>query len=41
MQMVEMSATGPAAPRLPGWRPRVTSYRDGLAEVIEAWKAER
>ncbi|HEY2595317.1 MAG TPA: hypothetical protein VGK33_15605 [Chloroflexota bacterium] len=40
MQMVEMSATGSAAPRLPGWRPRVTGYADGLAEVVEAWKAE-
>jgi nucleoside-diphosphate-sugar epimerase len=37
MQMVEMAATGPAAPQLPGWRPRITNYRDGLAEVIEAW----
>jgi nucleoside-diphosphate-sugar epimerase len=41
MEMVDMAATGPAAPRLPGWRPRVTSYRDGLAEVVQAWTAER
>ncbi len=41
MQMVEMAATGHAAPRLPGWRPRVTDYRKGLAEVIEAWATER
>lgn len=41
MQMVEMGAAGPASPQLPGWRPRVTNYRDGLAEVIEAWTADR
>ncbi len=41
MEMVEMAATGPAAPRLPGWRPRVTNYRDGLAEVVRTWTAER
>jgi nucleoside-diphosphate-sugar epimerase len=39
MQMVEMAATGRAAPHLPGWRPRVASYRDGLAEVVTAWSA--
>ncbi|MBJ7595929.1 MAG: hypothetical protein JF886_13945 [Candidatus Dormibacteraeota bacterium] len=41
MQMVEMAATGPAAPQLPGWRPQFPSYRDGLAEVIEAWESHR
>ncbi len=41
MQMLEMAAHGPAAPKLPGWRPQVTNYRDGLAEVIEAWAADR
>ncbi|MDQ6846824.1 MAG: hypothetical protein M3019_04470 [Candidatus Dormibacteraeota bacterium] len=41
MQMVEMAATGPAAPQLPGWRPHFPSYRDGLAEVIEAWESHR
>jgi nucleoside-diphosphate-sugar epimerase len=41
MQMLEMAATGRAAPRLPGWRPRVTNNHDGLAEVIEAWRANR
>ena len=40
MQMVEMAAAGSAVPRLPGWRPRVTGYREGLAEVVEAWAAE-
>jgi nucleoside-diphosphate-sugar epimerase len=41
MEMVEMAAAGPAAPRLSGWRPRVTNYRDGLAEVVQAWTADR
>ncbi|MGH7722238.1 MAG: NAD-dependent epimerase/dehydratase family protein [Candidatus Dormibacteria bacterium] len=41
MQMVETAATGPATPRLPGWRPRVTDHRDGLAEVVAAWGAAR
>ncbi len=41
MQMVEMAAPGPAAPQLPGWRPQFTNYRDGLAEVIEAWASDR
>jgi nucleoside-diphosphate-sugar epimerase len=41
MQMVEMAVTGPAAPRLPGWRPVYPSYREGLAEVIEAWHRDR
>ncbi len=41
MEMVEMAATGHAAPRLPGWRPRVTDYREGLGEVIEAWATDR
>jgi nucleoside-diphosphate-sugar epimerase len=39
MQMVEMAAAGMAAPRLPGWRPRITCYRDGLAEVVTGWSA--
>jgi nucleoside-diphosphate-sugar epimerase len=39
MQMVDMAATGRAAPRLPGWRPRITCYRDGLAEVVRTWSA--
>jgi nucleoside-diphosphate-sugar epimerase len=41
MQMVEMTASGHASPRLPGWRPRVTDHRDGLREVIEAWHSRR
>lgn len=41
MQMVEMAATGPAAPQLPGWRPRLPSYRAGLADVLEAWHTTR
>ncbi len=41
MQMVELAANGPAAPRLSGWRPRITNYRDGLGEVVQAWTAER
>jgi nucleoside-diphosphate-sugar epimerase len=40
MEMVEMAATGPAAPQLSGWRPRITNSRDGLAEVVQAWAAE-
>ena len=41
MQMVDIAATGPATPRLPGWRPRVTDYRIGLAEVVAAWEPTR
>jgi nucleoside-diphosphate-sugar epimerase len=41
MEMVEMAATGPATPRLPGWRPRVTDHRVGLAEVVAAWEPAR
>jgi nucleoside-diphosphate-sugar epimerase len=41
MEAVELAATGAAAPRLPGWRPLVQSYREGLAEVVEAWHAQR
>jgi nucleoside-diphosphate-sugar epimerase len=41
MEMVEMAAAGPATPRLPGWRPRVTDHRAGLAEVIAAWETSR
>jgi nucleoside-diphosphate-sugar epimerase len=41
MQMVEIAATGPATPRLPGWRPRVTDHRVGLAEVVAAWEPTR
>lgn len=40
MEMVEMAASGPAAPQLPGWRPRVTDYREGLAEVVRTWTAD-
>jgi nucleoside-diphosphate-sugar epimerase len=41
MEMVEMRATGPATPRLPGWRPRVTDHHVGLAEIIAAWEPAR
>jgi nucleoside-diphosphate-sugar epimerase len=41
MEMVELAATGDAAPRLPGWRPLFPSYRVGLAQVVEAWAAQR
>lgn len=41
MEMVEMAATGPATPQLPGWRPRIPDHGAGLAEVVAAWEHTR
>ncbi len=41
MEMVELAATGAAAPRLRGWTPAYRGYREGLAQVVGAWNAER
>jgi nucleoside-diphosphate-sugar epimerase len=40
LEMLEMAVSGPPSPRLPGWRPRVGDYRDGLAEVMRAWATD-
>jgi nucleoside-diphosphate-sugar epimerase len=41
IQTVEMVATGAAVPRLAGWKPAFPGYREGLAQVLETWRAER
>lgn len=41
VQMVAMAATGPAVPRLVGWKPELKGYREGLTEVSEAWREHR
>jgi nucleoside-diphosphate-sugar epimerase len=39
MQQVALAMPARApAPRVPGWKPAFPDYRDGLDQVIEAWK---
>jgi hypothetical protein len=39
MQMVELGVQGPASPVVPGFIPRYGDYREGLAQVVQAWKS--
>jgi nucleoside-diphosphate-sugar epimerase len=39
MQQVALAMRARApAPRVPGWKPAFADYRDGLDQIIEAWK---
>lgn len=40
MQMVDLGVHGEARPAVPGFRPLHPDYRAGLAQVLEAWRAE-